>query len=176
MASLQEQSRRIVHRGTKFNLEVLTLRGSARTLTREVVRHPGAVVILPILDDGRLAFVRVWRIALAKWSLELPAGTLEPGESPRRCAARELIEETGYQAATITPLARFHTSPGMSDELMRAYVARGLSHVGARPEEDELLRPQMLASAKALSLVERGRISDGKSIATLLLAARQGLI
>lgn len=178
MTGFRTASRRTVHRGRKFDLEVLRLvRTSAPrrpALTREVVRHPGAVVVLPILDDRRIILVRVWRIALARWSLELPAGTLEPRERPIRCAARELIEETGFRAATLTPIARFHTSPGMSDELMRAFVARGLTPVGQRPEEDELIAPRLHTIDDVLRLIDRGLIHDAKSIAAVLLAERQG--
>src|SRR5437867_5841802 len=132
--------RTILHRGRKFDLEMVELPGpGGRTLKREVVRHPGAVVILPILDPGRLVLIRNQRPALGKEIWELPAGTLDPGEAPEACAKRELIEETGYKAASLTPLGRFYTSPGFSDELMFAYAAAGLTHVGQALEEDEHL-------------------------------------
>lgn len=170
-------SRRVLHRGRKFDFEVVEYRGSdGRTHQREIVRHPGAVVILPVLDDGRICLIRNYRPALATEVLELPAGTLEKEEAPEVCAGRELIEETGFRAATLTPLGRFYTSPGLSDELMWAFVARGLSHVGQRLEDDERLTVAPTPLDEVLAMIDRGELLDGKSIAMLLLARRSGLI
>ena len=170
-------TRTLIHRGRKFDFELLEFAGSDGTmLRREVVRHPGAVVILPVLDDGRIVLIRNHRPSLDRPLYELPAGTLEPPEEPLACAGRELIEETGYQAATIRPLGRFYTSPGLSDELMWAFVATGLSHVGQRLEPDERLTVHPFAAAAALGMIDSGDLVDGKSMLTLLWAARKGLI
>src|SRR6185436_10463288 len=100
-------------KGAKFDFERLTMKtGDGRTLVRQTVRHPGAVVVLPILETGAertVVMIRNWRISIEQWLYELPAGTLEAGEDPAVCAARELEEETGYGAATITPMGRFYT-------------------------------------------------------------------
>src|SRR5262245_55411209 len=97
---LTEVSRRVLHKGRKFNFEIVSVRSaSGKQIEREVVRHPGAVVIVPVLDNGDVVMIRNRRIAIGDWILEFPAGTLEPPELPEKCAARELIEETGYKAA-----------------------------------------------------------------------------
>ncbi len=173
----QKPTRTLLHKGRKFDFEILEFPGSdGSLLRREVVRHPGAVVILPILDDGQIVLIRNHRPSLDRPLFELPAGTLEPPEAPEACAARELIEETGYKAATIQPLGRFYTSPGLSDELMWAFVASGLTHVGQRLEPDERLTVHPFPAAAVLGMIDSGDLVDGKSMLTLLWAARRGLI
>src|SRR5882757_5299419 len=97
-----------------------------KTKTREIVRHPGACVIVPLLDDGRVCLIRNWRVAVNETLIELPAGTLEPPEPPEKTADRELIEETGYRAKKIEFLHAFFLSPGILDEKMHLYLASGL--------------------------------------------------
>ena len=162
------------HRGRLFNVELMTWTDSAgRTVRREVVRHPGAVLVVPLLDDNRLVLVSNYRVAVAGRLLELPAGTLEAGEEPRAAAARELEEETGYRAGRIRPLAEFYTSPGFCDELMRVFVAEDLEHVGQRLEPHEDIEVEIVGADEALSMIDDGRIQDGKSIAGLLMWARR---
>lgn len=173
----QEPTRQVLHKGRKFDFEVLEYAGTeGRPFRREVVRHPGAVVILPILDDGRVVLIQNYRPAVNRTLYELPAGTLEPPEPPDACARRELIEETGYEAATVSILGRFYTSPGMSDELMWAYVAVGLTFVGQRLEEGELATVWPVPVTRAIEMIETGELMDGKSLLTLLQALRKGLI
>lgn len=173
-------SRRVLRHGAKFDFEVVTVPDSSgKTLEREVVRHPGAVVILPLLDTPagpHLVLIRNWRVALEQWLWELPAGTLERGEDPAACAQRELIEETGYRAATITPLGRFYTSPGFSDELMWAYVATGLTPGATDLEDDERVTVHPVDLESCFQMLERGELMDGKSALTLLRAARAGFL
>jgi ADP-ribose pyrophosphatase len=170
-------SRTLLHKGRKFDFELIEfVGGDGNPVRREVVRHPGAVVILPVLDDGRLVLIRNIRASVDKALFELPAGTLEPPEPPEACAARELIEETGYRAATLTPLGRFYTSPGMSDELMRAFIATGLTHVGQHLETDERITVVEMPSAAVLGMIDAGELVDAKSMLTLLWAMRRGLI
>jgi ADP-ribose pyrophosphatase len=170
----------VIHKGAKFSFERLTLQGTdGKPLTREVVRHPGAVVILPILGSptGRqVIFIKNWRIAIEEWLIELPAGTLEAGEDPAACAARELEEETGYRAATITPLGRFYTSPGLSDELMWAYAATGLKNVGQKLEPDERVIVHPVDAGRVIGMINDGELVDGKSIAAFLTARDRGLL
>jgi ADP-ribose pyrophosphatase len=171
--------RQLLHKGRKFDFEVLEYPGrSGGTVRREVVRHPGAVVVLGVLDppDGRIVLIRNYRPALERAIYELPAGTLEPGERPDACARRELLEETGFQAATVTLLGRFYTSPGMSDELMWAYLAVGLMQVGQQLKDGEEATVWPIAAAQALQMIETGELVDGKSILTLLLAASRGVV
>src|SRR5690242_6213072 len=116
--SAPQATRTVLHKGRKFDLEQVEVRGdNGKVHKREVVRHPGAAVVLPILEPTRIVLIKNERAALGRTIYEVCAGTLEPPEPPEECAARELIEETGYRAATLTPLGRFYSSPGMSDEL-----------------------------------------------------------
>ena len=175
-------ARDLLHKGKKFDFERLTVRHpSGRTVQREVVRHPGAVVIVPLLPNGHIVLIRVFRIALNRMSIECCAGTIErtatgTGEPPAACAARELIEETGYRAGTLTPIEPFLTSPGLSDELMHPFVATGLTHVGQRLEEDEHIEVFDVPAAEALAMVARAEISDAKSMLALLLARDHRLL
>ena len=105
-----------------------------RTLAREYIVHPGAVTILPLFANGRVLLIRNRRIAVGATLVELPAGTLDPGESPRATAERELIEETGYRAELFEWLCEFHTSPGILSERMHLFLATGLSPGDAAPE------------------------------------------
>lgn len=146
-----------------------------RVVRREIIDHPGAVVILPILDDGRFVMARVFRHTLDHELLELPAGTLDqPGELPEIAAGRELEEETGYQAGQIRPLCRFFPSPGVMTELIRAYVATDLRKTAQRLEETEQIRVELMQPADALAAIDRGEIMDAKTIITLLTHHRRG--
>lgn len=172
-----ESERTLIHRGSKFDFEMVSIRmPGGRTIRREVVRHPGAVAIVPLLPDGRVVLIRNYRIALEAWEWEIPAGTMSPGESPESCAARELIEETGHRAGRIRPLAAYHTTPGMTDEVMHAFVADDLVHVGQHLEEDEAIEVRPIPAGEALAMIERGELRDGKSMTALLLAERRGLL
>lgn len=178
--SVPTVNRRLLHVGRKFNFEMLTLTEPGKpTLQREVVRHPGAVIVLPLADGPRgqeIVMIRNWRLSVEDWMWELPAGTLEKGEDPLACAARELEEETGHKAATIEPLCRFHTSPGLSDELMWAFVARGLAEGPQHLEVDEHVTVHRLSAYECVRRAEAGEMTDAKSMLVLLLAARKGLI
>ncbi len=169
--------RETLHHGAKFDFERLSYRArSGKTLRREVVRHPGAVVVVPLLDDGRVVLIRNFRVAVEQWLWELPAGTLGKGEDPAACAGRQLIEETGYRAQRVTPLLTFRTTPGLTDELMHAFVATGLTHVGQALEEDEMIEVRPVPVAEALAMIGRAELVDAKSIVALLLADRAGLL
>lgn len=170
-------SRQLLHKGKKFNFEILEFPGAdGQSVRREVVRHPGAVVILPLLDDGQVVLIQNHRPALDRVLYELPAGTIEPGEDPATCARRELTEETGFQTATLSIIGRFYTSPGMSDELMWAFIAVGLTHVGPRPENDERITVAPRPVPVVTEMIDSGELMDGKSMLTLLMAQRRGLI
>lgn len=170
-------TRRLIHKGRKFDFEMVNVRlPSGRSVEREVVRHPGAVVIIPVLDDHRVALIRNYRIALGMTVFECPAGTLEPPEPPETCASRELIEETGFRAATLIPLGWFYTTPGLTDEKMYAFVARGLTPVGQDLQEDECITVTPVPIDDAFRMIDQGEITDAKSMLSLLLARRRGLI
>lgn len=158
--------------GSRFDVVSLDLTGrDGRPHVKEVIVHPGAVVILPLLDDGSVALIRNDRVAVGDTLWELPAGTLEPPEPPDECAARELTEETGYRvrsAASIVKLTEFYSSPGICTEKMFAYVARDIEHVGQELEATEQITVEPVSLDGAVDMIRRGEIRDGKSIATLL--------
>ena len=142
---------------------------------RDLVWHPGAVAILARDADGRLLFVRQWRVPADRALLEIPAGTLDVHdgvvEDPDLAARRELEEETGYRAASWHKLAEFWTAPGFASELMHLYLADGLTAADADrlgPDEDEHLELERLSMDEALAKVDDGTIADAKSIVGLL--------
>jgi ADP-ribose pyrophosphatase len=145
---------------------------------REVVRHRGAVVLLPVLDDGRIVSVRQYRYPVAERLLELPAGTLERGENVRSCAARELAEETGWRAEALHELGRLFSTPGFTDEVFHVVLATGLmpTESGATPDPDERIDVVTLSVADALDRARTGELRDAKTLATLFLARLQGFI
>lgn len=163
----------VTHQGTLFTVEVLHFRDESGQYTREVVRHPGAVLVLPVLGDGRIVLIRNFRVAVDQRLWELPAGKLEPDESPETAAGRELVEETGYKAGRLDKLASFYTSPGFADELMHAYVAEDLTVVQRDLQPGEDIEVQEVQADEALAMVMDGRIVDGKTVASLLLWARK---
>lgn len=161
--------RRTVLFGARFRVDRFDLPardGSFRT--RELVVHPGAVVILPILDDGRVVLIRNHRPMLGKTLLELPAGTLEPGEEPALAAARELHEETGYQAESLIRVSRFFASPGITDELMHLFAARGLRPGTQALDPTEQIEVVPMSFDDALTLCRDGSIEDAKTLVALL--------
>jgi ADP-ribose pyrophosphatase len=147
---------------------------SGRTATREIVEHPGAVGILP-WDGQRLALVRQWRHATRATMLEIPAGTLEPGEAPRATAERELGEECGLAASDWEEGPSFFTAPGFCTERLTLFLATGLREGAVEGPEDEDLELSWLPLADAMAAVEDGGIIDAKSVAGILwLAHRLG--
>jgi ADP-ribose pyrophosphatase len=143
-----------------------------RRRTREIVRHPGACVVVPLLDDGRVCLIRNWRVAVGQTLIELPAGTLEPPEPPHVTAERELIEETGYRPANIEFLHAFYLSPGILDERMHLYLATGLTAGETAREEGEQIENWLVPWAEAIAMIFRGEIQDAKTIVGLLWVDR----
>jgi ADP-ribose pyrophosphatase len=141
---------------------------------REVIRHPGAAIVLPLTADDRIVMVRQFRYAIAADLLELPAGKLDPGEDAATAARRELAEEVGLASRELVALGSFFTAPGFSDEIIHAFVARQLEATAARPDPDEVLIPQRLTMSELGALLRAGRIRDAKTLATIALAAAQG--
>ena len=141
---------------------------SGREVVREVVRHPGGVVVLPILDDGRLVFVRQFRYPLSKYILELPAGKLDTGKSPLDTIRCELEEEAGFRAADIRHVFSFHTTPGICDEIIHFFVARGLKPVPPDRQEGEHMSVENYSVDDALKMIGSGEIADAKTIIGVL--------
>ena len=136
-------------------------------VARDVVVHPGAVVILPILDERRIVMIRNYRYTLESELWELPAGTLEPNEEPIDTARRELEEETGYRAGRMHPLMEFFTSPGFLTERMHAFVATDLTVVGQRLQGAEQIVSEVVEVTEVRDRLLRGEFVDGKTIAVL---------
>ena len=147
-------------------------RSDRHRTTREIVEHPGAVAMLA-WDGEQLAMVSQWRHATGQVLLEIPAGTLEPGEQPAATARRELAEEVGLAAASWVEGPRFFTAPGFCTELMYLYLATGLTAAIAEADADELLEPSWLSLQDALAAVGDGRIIDAKSIVGIGWLARR---
>ena len=143
-----------------------------RQATREYVAHPGAVVMIAQLPNGKLLFERQFRYPLDRVFLELPAGKIHSGEDILLTAKRELQEETGYVAAHWHYLGVIHPCIGYSDERIEIFFARGLSHVGHALDDGEFLEVHELDLTEAIEAVRDGRLTDGKSIAGLLWAER----
>ncbi len=159
----------VLFQAQRFRVErvVQTMPDGSRHV-REVVRHPGAVVILPLLDDGRICFVRNYRVAVAQTLIELPAGTLEPDEDPAATALRELAEETGYRAGRLEHLITFCMSPGILDEQMHLYLAQDLRPGPTALEAGEDIQSLLCTWDEALQMARQGDIHDGKSLVGLL--------
>ncbi len=140
---------------------------------REVIRHPGAVAVVPLLDGDRVVLVRQFRTAARAVTLEIPAGTLEPGEDPARAAQRELQEEIGYRPGELERLVGEYTAPGYTDELIHIYLATGLTPSRLDGDVDEFIDTLTLPLDAALDMVARGEITDGKTLIGLLWVARR---
>lgn len=168
---MQEQllHREVVFAGrliTVYRDDVVLPDGQRRV--REIVHHPGAVAVLAVKGDGRVVLVRQYRHAIGRMSLELPAGTLEPGESPEACARRELEEETGYRAGVLRELVRFAVSPGWTDEELVVFIAEELELSEPHPAADERLSVVELTTDEVRFALVRGEICDAKSLIGLL--------
>jgi ADP-ribose pyrophosphatase len=163
-----------VYAGRVVSLRVDELEvASGVNVRREVVEHPGAVVVVAEDTRGRLLWVRQHRYPIGGPLLELPAGTLDGGEAPEACARRELAEETGFQAALWRPLGAFYTAPGFCTEYMHAFAARDLSPAsGHHADADEEIEVVPLTLEESLSRVDAGEVRDAKSLAALLLYTR----
>ena len=162
-----------VHSGRVFELRVeeVELPGGQRSKL-DLIRHPGAAVVLPLLDNGDVALVRQYRHATGgEWLLEVPAGTLERGEAPAACAERECAEEAGFRPRTLVPLGYLWTTPGFTDEKIWIFLGRDLEPAPQALDEDENLSVERLPFAEALRMALSGGIDDGKSIVALTRAA-----
>lgn len=158
-------SSRLLHEGRHFSFlrDEVELPNGLKTY-RDIVRHPGAVAIVPVLPDGRIVLVRQYRYAAGKLLLEIPAGTLEEGEDPLECARRELIEETGYEASELTAILSCYMAPGYSDEVIHFFEAGGLREVGVSPEEDESIEVEVSEIGEIIRMIEENIIEDAKTI------------
>lgn len=171
-------STRHIYRGRVVDLSVDQVKLPNGSITElEMIRHPGAAVTLPIEtgEDGltHALLVRQYRYAAGGWLLEVPGGKLDGPEDPEACARREIVEEIGMEAGELVSLGSILTTPGFTDERIWLYLARDLTPVGEGPalEEDEVLDVERVPLDEAFSMAADGRITDAKTVASLLRAA-----
>ncbi|WP_425448689.1 NUDIX hydrolase [Dethiothermospora halolimnae] len=158
-----------IYEGKVLNLRLDTVELPDKKYTkREIVEHPGAVAIIPITEEGEIILVKQFRKAIEDESLEIPAGSLEKGEDPTRCAIRELKEETGVTASEVKFLLEFYTSPGYSNEKMHLFLARKLKKGVAEPENDEYIDIVKMKLEDLMEKINNGEIADSKTIIGLL--------
>ena len=163
------KSRQELLSNSLFKVARLTFEGpDGGEIVRDVIEHRGAAVILPLLDDGRVILIRNVRRTVGKVLWELPAGTLEPGEAPVSCAAREVEEETGYRAGTLSPLTSFYASPGILDERMHGFLATDLEPSRQALDDDEEIEVFPIPQWQIRDMLKDGHIEDAKTIALLL--------
>jgi len=160
---------KIVHVGKKFNLisvPVHTQKGDVHT---DIIVHPGASVILPLLSETEVVLIKNKRVAILENLLELPAGTISPPELPIECAKRELMEETGYKAHKIEPLGDFYSCPGFCNEQLFAFTAHHLEYIGQSLEPEENIEVQIYKLKQVYEMIEKGQIKDAKTMAVFFL-------
>ena len=163
---------RDLYKGKVFRLskERLTLPNGV-TAELEIIRHPGAAAIVPLLDDHRVVMIKQYRHAVGQFIWEVPAGTLNPGESPIECARRELPEEVGYRAHSFRALGEIFPVPGYSDEHIHIFLATGLTPSRQNLDADEVLDVKPIPLEETLEMTTRGEIRDAKTIIALFFTA-----
>jgi len=158
-------SEQVLLKASRFTVNAMTITDKdGNAVMREVIRHGGAVVILPILADGSVVMIDNYRRSVDQTLLELPAGTIETGESPDSTAPRELIEETGYRAGTMTKVHEFFSCPGICDELMHLYVATDLVEGAPDRETTEQMENHVVSGDQVRELISTGKIRDAKTL------------
>jgi len=159
--------RKSVYKGKIIDLTVDKVRIGGADYVREVVRHPGGVVVLAQLEDGRIPFVRQHRYPINRALIELPAGKIDAGEKPEDCAVRELEEETGFRPQSLEHVFSYYPTPGFCDEILHLYYTRELTVTSRKLEEDEDISVELHSFEKALGMSLRGEIIDGKTLLAL---------
>jgi ADP-ribose diphosphatase len=173
MSRDREETREIVLDTPRFRVVRLRRRLPDGTWhVREAVVHPGAAVILPLVDDNHICLIKNDRIAVSEELIELPAGTIDPSEEPLDTARRELLEETGYRAGSLEKLHEYWVSPGILNERMHFFEARDLTAGPAQPERGEQIKTLIISWSDALAMIDDGRIRDAKTIVGLLFYDR----
>jgi ADP-ribose pyrophosphatase len=148
-----------------FSVSLDTVRlPTGRITHRILVDHPEAAAVVPFLDADRILMVRQWRYALARETLEIPAGKVDSGEDATQCATRELLEETGYRAARLSPLFRYYPAIGYSNEVIRIFAAAGLVQQADHLDEDEISGVEVIGLDEIHNLIADGLIQDGKTV------------
>jgi len=164
-------SKKLIFEGKIIKLEKLEVKlPNGKISEREIVRHPGGAVVLPVDDEGNIYLVRQYRKPLEEHLYELPAGKLDNGEDPLQCAIRELKEETGLISQEIKLITKIATTPGFSDEILYLYLAKGLKKETSRLDEDEFLSVCKFSIDELMAMIKRGEIIDSKTIIGILYA------
>lgn len=165
---------RVVYRGSFITVRRRRARlPDGRVTEFDVIEHPPAATIVPVLDDGRIVLIRQYRPVLGKWLWELPAGKTDPREDAEAGARRELEEETGYRAATMERLTGFYPAPGSMTEWMTVWIARGLTRAKVHRDEDEVIRVRRFRVDEVNALIDSGKVEDAKSLVGLLAFLRR---
>jgi ADP-ribose pyrophosphatase len=163
---------RYIYRGKILGLRIDSIKTPGGRLSeREIVEHPGAAAIVPILEDGRIILVKQYRKAVESFLLEIPAGKIEAGESPEECAARELKEETGFSAGKFTDLLEFYPSPGYSSEIIKIFKAENLKPIRRLESTHEITDISSVRLDEIMQNIKKGEIKDGKTIAGVFAVA-----
>jgi ADP-ribose pyrophosphatase len=161
-----------VHKGRVLDLSLSRFQSATKgEVTIEIVHHNGGAGALPVFEDGSVALVRQWRYASGKYSLEIAAGRIEPGQTAEETAAREIEEEMGYRAGSLSKLIDFLVAPGYCEERIHVYLATGLEASAQNLDDDEEIEVVHMSLSDALTLVRSGEIDDAKTIITLLVVA-----
>jgi ADP-ribose pyrophosphatase len=164
-----------IYQGRVVNLNLETVRlPNGATVELEIVRHPGAAAVVAMKDEETVLLIRQYRHAAGGYILEIPAGTLKPGEAPRDCAARELEEEIGFRASALEPVVTFFATPGFTDEVIHVFKATGLAPGRQNLDHDEVLEVVELPLREAIGRIGDGTIRDGKTIVGLLTVFSRG--
>ena len=170
--NLELIEKQVLYDGHRIRLEVHHLLADGQRVAKEVCVHPGAVVILPLLDAQTLVLIRNRRYTVGKILVELPAGTLEKGEDPINCAGRELLEETGYLAKRIRPMRSFYSSPGILTERLHVFLAYDLQKQRQDLQDDEDIEVFTATLGEAVEMIHQGEIEDAKTISSVLMYER----
>ncbi len=169
-------SEKLIYKGRILDLIVKeVLMPDGKKATRETIDHGGVIAVIPFLKNGKIIMVRQFRKAAEKMTLEVPAGRMDPGETPLQAVHRELREETGYTAKKIKKLLSFYPAIGYSTEKIHLYTAHDLTMTEPDPDEDEFIEVEELSLAQALKKIDKGEIIDSKSILGLLYVARKNI-
>ncbi|MEI7541745.1 MAG: NUDIX hydrolase [bacterium] len=164
-------SSKTIYKGLIFRLDKDVIIINNRKITREIIHHPGSALMLPLLDinNQTIILIEQYRYATGGNLLEFPAGTIDKPESAKKCAARELIEETGYKAKSLKEITKFFLAPGTMTEVMHMFLCTKLIKKSQNLMPDEIIKPHITSLNKAISMVFNGKISDAKTIAGLMV-------
>jgi len=159
----------------KLHCDEVILPGGEKSV-REWIDHPGAAAVIPLLPDNRVVLVRQFRYPVNRETLEIPAGKIDPGESPRQCAERELAEETGFSGGSFQKIGSFITTPAFTNEKIHLFLTKKPAPGTTGPDEDEYVNTSILEISEVLNMIDQGLIMDAKTIIAFLLAQRKGFL